>query len=101
MKEAKSIRKKLKQIIIQGNNDEIQKIFSEIISACLEEFSEDNYFTLAYFLQENLLKAIIEMKPKNIEYDEMVEGLKVEIDESLLEYQKGDTTGLVVANKNW
>jgi hypothetical protein len=59
MRKASTIKKQLREIIIQGNNTEIQNLFVEIVLACHDEFREDNEPTLAGFLTENLYDAII------------------------------------------
>lgn len=58
-RKARTIKKQLREIIMQGNNEEIQNLFVEIIEAYRDEFTEDNEPTLAAFLTENLYKAII------------------------------------------
>lgn len=57
-RKAKTIRKQLREIILQGNNDQIQELFLEIVIACRDEFTEDNEPTLAGFLTSNLYKAL-------------------------------------------
>jgi len=56
-RKAKSIKKKIREIIIQGNNNEIQKLFTEIVNATKDEFREDNDPTIASFLINNLFNA--------------------------------------------
>jgi len=56
---AKSIRKQLSQIIVQGNNCEIQRLFDEIIKISFDGFNEDNCPTLASFLASNLYKGFL------------------------------------------
>jgi len=57
MRKAKTIRKQLRQIIIQGNQREIQNLFHEIYQAHGEEFREDNRPTLDSFMKETLEEA--------------------------------------------
>jgi flagellar biosynthesis protein FliP len=54
MRKASSIKNQLRQIILQGNNDEIQELFKEIVKASQETFHEDSDITLACFLVSNL-----------------------------------------------
>lgn len=44
----------LKRIMVQGNNSEIQRLFTQIVKAARAEFTEDNEPTLGAFLAGNL-----------------------------------------------
>lgn len=57
MRKAKSIRKQIQQIVVQGNQSEIGNLFREIYNACGEEFREDNRPSLDSFLIDLLMDA--------------------------------------------
>ena len=59
MRKAETIRKELREIIAQGNEKEIEKLFDEILQISKEEFREDNYYTLSSYLVEKMVDSII------------------------------------------
>lgn len=55
---ALKVRKKLDRVIVQGNQHEIQNLFTDIVQLHTEEFRECNITTIADFLVENLVHAV-------------------------------------------
>lgn len=70
MKKAKSARRILRKIIVQGNQSEIVKLFDEIWAAHADEFYEDNNATRLSFIFCQLVCAVrgaTELDRDNIE----------------------------------
>ena len=56
-RKAGTLRKKIRQIVVQGNQPEIQALITEIYEACCDEFREDNRASIDSFLQEMVVEA--------------------------------------------
>ena len=59
-KVGKKEKRMIREIVTQGNNVEIQKLYNEIFKAHREEFREDNMPTLTDFCHEYFLNAFSE-----------------------------------------
>ncbi len=62
------MKKMIREIITQGNNAQIQKLFDEITKAMRDEFTEDNMPTLTGFIHELMLNSFSKWLLQ-IEYD--------------------------------
>ncbi|RLD18587.1 MAG: hypothetical protein DRI69_10080 [Bacteroidetes bacterium] len=58
MKKAASFRTGIRQIVKQGNQDEISELFKEIIEAAKDEFTEDNYQTMIAYLMSAFMDGV-------------------------------------------
>lgn len=57
---AKTLRKKLAKVVVQGNNEEIHKIYHELFKAHYATFNEDNFITLISFMTDHFTTTLIE-----------------------------------------
>jgi len=89
MLRASKLKKQLQQLIIQGNQREIQKLFDSIVKVTRDEFTESNLATLSSFLVENLYRAF---DAKNPAVRKAMKGSMIatldKVDEDLLEKER-------------
>ena len=69
VKSAKSLKRSLRKVIVQGYNENIQALFDEIVEASFEEFYEDNFPTLAHFLTERLYTSFLRYTQRMVDKD--------------------------------
>lgn len=66
------------KIVVQGKQDDMLDVYRQILAAHLKEYNEDNYYTVVYFMFEQMLTVLTE-KDK-LDLDMVQCGLQDELD---------------------